>query len=251
MKTRSTGLAGRPFTCLVRARPSTASRRDGWQAVPRYPAEGIPRRVSARIASFCSVAAGGCPVASCSSCSSSPEMRCKPAMKSPRAAGSSRIRAYTAHASSSGESRLAVRSPIASCMALPAIVWPPSAPANGVRQVGPRSLRHGRRRRPPPGCSSYRPPSHGRAGLGVLAMGAHIWQHAGNRGIVQRPALAVTPLPSPGNRPSQQSGVRLGSGHAALAWRGWLAGGGGLIRRRGRVLARGRAGRGSGRALAG
>jgi hypothetical protein len=38
----------------------------GKRVVPLYP-EGVPRRVSAKMASRCSVTAAGCPVASCSS----------------------------------------------------------------------------------------------------------------------------------------------------------------------------------------
>ena len=85
--------------------------------VPRSPAGGVPRRCSARIASRCRVAAAGSPVASCSSRSRSSEITCMPAMKLPRPSASCGMRACAAHASSSGESRPAVRRPIASCMA--------------------------------------------------------------------------------------------------------------------------------------
>jgi hypothetical protein len=68
-------------------------------------------------------------------------------------------------------------------------------------------------------------PAAGRAGLAVLAMDAHIWQHGGGRAIVHRPPLVVTVLGArpPGNRPRPQNGARLESGHAAAARRGWLA----------------------------
>jgi hypothetical protein len=73
------------------------------------------------------MASGGSPVASCSSWITSSETRCKPAMRSPRPSASAGISMGSARASSSGESRLAVRSPIASCMA-EATVSPAGAP---------------------------------------------------------------------------------------------------------------------------
>src|SRR6266704_2836298 len=101
-------------------------------------------------------------------------MACKPAMKSPRADGPSGIRAHTAHASSSGESRLAVRNPIASCMA-PATVWPPAAASA-------------------PGVPHIVLPAAEAPGRTFWLMGAHTWQHAGGRGTVHRPALAAALL---------------------------------------------------------
>jgi len=63
------GMAAVTRACLTVTRARTAAARTGraWQAAPVYPAEGVPRRASAKIASLCSMAAAGCRVASCSS----------------------------------------------------------------------------------------------------------------------------------------------------------------------------------------
>jgi len=138
-----------PMAAVMRARPGGAALAMPGRRVG-YPVKGVSGPAAAEIASFCSVAAGGCPVASCSCWSRSRLTRCKPAMALARAAGSSGIRAHAAHSSNSGESRLAVRRPIASCMELATVR--PSSPAGSGGRVGPRILRaRGRQRRPPGG----------------------------------------------------------------------------------------------------
>jgi len=145
-------LHGRAMTaCLkaagMRARPGGAAfATPGRRA--SYRAKGVSGPAAAEIASFCSVAAGGCPVASCNCWSRSRLTRCKPAITLARDAGSSGITAHAAHSSNSGESRLAVRRPIASCIEL-ATVRPSSLAGSGDGPVRGILRARGRQRRPP------------------------------------------------------------------------------------------------------
>ena len=133
-----------PAAARVRPRqPGGGALVAGWRPPPglrqdRQPLQDGGRRLS---------------VASCSSFSSSAEITCRPAMKSPRPSASTGVSASTAHAASSGESRPAVSSAMASCMAAamvsPGAVSPAPAAMVSAAMVSAAMV-----------CPARHPPAH-------------------------------------------------------------------------------------------
>jgi IS605 OrfB family transposase len=142
---RKTRPAGQEAT---KRQPRTAASRPPVRRGPPLRKERLPdhetevdgsgnglRRFSARSASLCRMAGGGSSVASCNSCSSNTEITFRPAIRSARPSAPGGGSVSAAHASSSGESRPAVRNAMASWMAS-ATMSSGAAGAGGAGQAG-------------------------------------------------------------------------------------------------------------------